>query len=57
MMCCFAFGGETVHAADSDIVNIPDKNFKAVLNYSLGISNPNANLTKGQLKEVIQISS
>lgn len=43
---------QNAYAADSDIVNIPDENFKKLLNIELGVSDTSADITKGQLKNI-----
>ena len=52
----FSVSKENTYAADSDVVTIPDANFKATLNKALGISNTSANLTKGQLAKITCLS-
>ena len=47
ILVVISFGEKTVLAADSDIVNIPDANFKAYLNEKLGVEDKGANITKG----------
>ena len=46
---------ENVFAADSDIVNIPDAEFKALLNEELGVEDTTADITKGQLATITEI--
>ena len=47
---------QNAYAADSDIVNIPDENFKKILNKKLGVSDTSADITEGQLKNIEYLS-
>ena len=48
-----AFGGEKTYAADdSEIVYIPDANFKAYLNEKLGVEDLSTDITKQQMEQI-----
>ncbi len=46
-----------IEAAPDTIVNIPDVNFKAILNDALGVSDPTADITAAQLATITTINA
>ena len=62
MLCMYAFTGETISAAEtttvteSDIVYIPDAEFKRLLNEKLKVEDPTADITKAQLETITSIN-
>jgi len=51
-----AFSGEEALAAEDDVVYIPDKNFKAMLNEKLGVKDTAADITEGQLATITSLT-
>ena len=52
---CFAFSGEKALAADDDVVYIPNEQLKTEINEQLGVQDPTADITEGQMKKVKKI--
>ena len=48
----FTLAGEKAMAAEDDVVYIPDANFKAYLNEKLGVDDPTADITEGQMATI-----
>lgn len=44
-------------AAEDDVVYIPDTNFKALLNEDLGVDDPTADITEGQMATIETINN
>jgi len=48
----FTLAGDKAMAAEDDVVYIPDANFKALLNEKLGVDDPTADITEGQMASI-----
>ena len=55
ILCCYGFNEKNVLAAETDIVNIPDANFKANLNEMLSVEDTSADITEAQMATIKSI--